>query len=459
MQNLLAFFLVLSSLFLINCQSKETPKTNLIINLAGTGPDKLDVFHIGKEIHHQVTAQKDSLALDLKEATILDLTQRRDHHYVYVTPNSTLNIDTLSVPELMLGIRENPSKENQYLVDFATLIAAQSTEFFTPDMSKKGVDSFLLLVQQKYKPLDKLVAQIKKEEMVSPSFKKALVYRLVANRGNDLLTYNNMYNYWHKAHPELPNGFYSELEALDFSDPSLMIFEEGRRLGLSWNNKDISYNDYNSVSAYYAACLANMDKTNPASLLRDYCFFDMVDSDVNFGGGIDGADSMITVFKETVSNKYLNNKLDETIEPWLTLKAGLDAPNFIAKKRDDVEVPLSDLKGKRVYIDVWATWCGPCIREIPALKKLEAELHDENIEFVSISIDEAKDKEKWLTFIEEKALTGLQLMAENDWKSDIATAYNIKGIPRFLLIDEAGKIISANAPRPSSPDIKEVLLN
>lgn len=268
-----------------------------------------------------------------------------------------------------------------------------------------------------------------------------------------------MYNYWHKKYPTLPERFYHELETLDFSDPSLMTFEEGRRLGLSWNNKAIAYADYNSVSAYYAACLVNMDKTNPGSLLRDYCFFDMVDSDVNFGGGIDGADSMITVFKATVSNKYLNNKLNETIEPWLRLKSGLDAPNFIAKKRDDVEVPLSDLKGKRVYIDVWATWCGPCIREIPALKKLEAELHDENIEFVSISIDEAKDKEKWLTFIEEKELTGLQLMAENDWQSDIATAYNIKGIPRFLLIDEAGKIISANAPRPSSPTIKEVLLN
>ena len=459
MQNLSIFFSILSSLFLLNCQPKEAPKTNLIINLAGTGSDKLEIFHIGKEIHHQVTTQKDSLALDLKEATILDLTQRRDHHYVYVTPNSTFHIDTLSTSELMLGVSQNPSKENQYLVEFARLIAEQSADFFTPDMSKKAVDSFLILINQKYEPLDKLVAQIKKEETLSPSFKTALAQRLVANRGNDLLTYKNMYNYWHKTYPILPEGFYSEVAALDFSDPSLMTFEEGRRLGLSWNNKDISYADYNSVSAYYAACLENIDKTNPASLLRDYCFFDMLDNDVNFGGGIDGADSMITVFKATVSNKYLNNKLDETVAPWLSLKSGLDAPNFIAKKRDDVEIPLSDLKGKRVYIDVWASWCGPCIREIPALKKLETELHDENIEFVSISIDEAKDKEKWLTFIEEKALTGLQLMAENDWQSDIATAYNIKGIPRFLLIDEAGKIISANAPRPSSPDIKEVLLN
>lgn len=98
--------------------------------------------------------------------------------------------------------------------------------------------------------------------------------------------------------------------------------------------------------------VANIDKKYPASLLRDYFFYDMLYNDVNFGAGIDGADSMITVFQSTIPNKYLNNKLTETIAPWLTLKSGLDAPNFIAKKRDDVKVPLSDLKGKRVYIDV-----------------------------------------------------------------------------------------------------------
>ena len=168
---------------------------------------------------------------------------------------------------------------------------------------------------------------------------------------------------------------------------------------------------------------------------------------------------MIDDFKASVTNKYLLAKVDEYIAPWVNLKAGLVAPDFVAKKRDDEEVKLSSLKGKKVYIDVWATWCGPCIKEIPALKTLEKELQEEPIEFVSISIDQLKDKEKWLEFIEEKELSGLQLFADGDWTSDLTTAYNIKGIPRFLLIDEAGKIISANAPRPSAPNIREVLLN
>lgn len=114
---------------------------------------------------------------------------------------------------------------------------------------------------------------------------------------------------------------------------------------------------------------------------------------------------------------------------------------------------LDDLKGKYVYVDVWATWCGPCKREIPSLKEVEKAYHDKNIEFVSISIDKAKDHDKWLKMVEEKELGGVQLFADSDWKSQFVQDYKINGIPRFILIDPAGNIVTPNAPRPSSEDL------
>lgn len=110
---------------------------------------------------------------------------------------------------------------------------------------------------------------------------------------------------------------------------------------------------------------------------------------------------------------------------------------------------LKDLEGKYVYIDIWATWCGPCIAEIPDLKEKEKKYHDKNIEFVSISIDEMKDNDKWKKIVEEKELGGIQLLADNAWKSQFVKDYKINGIPRFILIDPSGKIVSADAPRPS----------
>ncbi|MFI1773700.1 redoxin family protein [Thalassobellus citreus] len=130
---------------------------------------------------------------------------------------------------------------------------------------------------------------------------------------------------------------------------------------------------------------------------------------------------------------------------------------------------LSDLKGKYVYIDVWATWCGPCKAEIPSLKKVEEAYHGKNIEFVSISVDNgrgfqgktpeekmAASKVGWKKMIAEKEMGGIQLFSNDGFKSDFVQDYKINSIPRFILIDPAGNVVNADAPRPSSPKLIEV---
>ena len=139
------------------------------------------------------------------------------------------------------------------------------------------------------------------------------------------------------------------------------------------------------------------------------------------------------------------------------LKKGDPSPKFDYPDPFGKNVALDDLKGKYVYIDVWATWCGPCKKEIPFLKDLDEEYKGKDIAFVSLSIDKMEHKEKWLKMIKDEELKGIQILADKDWNSEFVTAYNIKGIPRFILIDKEGNIIDSNAPRPSDPYLKEVL--
>jgi len=139
------------------------------------------------------------------------------------------------------------------------------------------------------------------------------------------------------------------------------------------------------------------------------------------------------------------------------LTPGKVSPTFAYENHKGGETSLADLKGKVVYVDVWATWCGPCKREIPFLKEVEKEYHDKEIAFVSISVDEKKDYDAWRNMVTDKELGGVQLMADNDWKSTFVTDYAIKGIPRFILIDGEGNIVNSDAPRPSSSDIREIL--
>lgn len=136
---------------------------------------------------------------------------------------------------------------------------------------------------------------------------------------------------------------------------------------------------------------------------------------------------------------------------------GKPSPTFNYENHAGGTSTLADFKGKYVYIDVWATWCGPCLAEIPHLKKVEADYHDKNIVFVSISIDAKKDHEKWKNMVNQKQLGGVQLFADNDWNSKFVTDYGIQGIPRFILIDPNGNVVEADASRPSSPDLRKKL--
>lgn len=145
----------------------------------------------------------------------------------------------------------------------------------------------------------------------------------------------------------------------------------------------------------------------------------------------------------------------------VTLKAsgitgleGTIAPNFEYLNHKGGKTTLSSLRGKYVYLDIWATWCAPCRSEIPYLKELEMLYKKQNIKFVSISVDKQEDYEKWTKFINDENLGGIQLFADNDWQSEWIKAFKIDGIPRFILIDSAGKVHNADAPRPSSPELK-----
>lgn len=167
---------------------------------------------------------------------------------------------------------------------------------------------------------------------------------------------------------------------------------------------------------------------------------------------------------------FYKNYLGESIRLKTVLAKGTTSPTFEAYENyKGGTTSLSDLKGKYVYVDVWATWCGPCKAEIPSLKKLEEEYHGKNIEFVSISVDDGRGyradsrelaataaKEGWKGMIAEKQMGGVQLLAPNGWQSDFIANYKIQGIPRFILIDPQGNIVTPDAPRPSSPAIKNL---
>ena len=129
------------------------------------------------------------------------------------------------------------------------------------------------------------------------------------------------------------------------------------------------------------------------------------------------------------------------------LAKGRPAAEFAFTDVEGDTVRLSDFRGRYVYVDLWAMWCGPCNAEIPHLKRLEERMRGRNIAFVGMSSD--RDREAWEEFVRERGLGGTQLFMGGD--DSFLRAVHCEGIPRFLLIDPEGNYVNADMTRPSNP--------
>ena len=114
---------------------------------------------------------------------------------------------------------------------------------------------------------------------------------------------------------------------------------------------------------------------------------------------------------------------------------------------------LSEHLGKVVVIDVWATWCMPCKKELPHLVQLEKELEGKDVVFIGYSIDE--DKEAWKNWITTHEMSKVQLWTGR--KGPIVDDYQVMAVPQFIVFSKTGKLVSLNAPRPSEPALKELI--
>ena len=157
--------------------------------------------------------------------------------------------------------------------------------------------------------------------------------------------------------------------------------------------------------------------------------------------------------KANVTNARLMAAINDRYLVATTITDGCPSPVFNYENHKGGKTSLTSLKGNYVYIDVWATWCEPCLKELPDLQKIGEKYKGKKITFVSISLDSTADYNKWKKMVAAKNLGGIQLLADKEIESDFIKKYGIIGIPRFILIDPNGVIVNANAPRPSTPEL------
>jgi len=139
-------------------------------------------------------------------------------------------------------------------------------------------------------------------------------------------------------------------------------------------------------------------------------------------------------------------------------KPGQQAIDFKGETLDGGELSLSQLKGKVVVIDAWATWCAPCLRLMPAVKELERELNSPDLVFLSVCIGVSVEKDLWHKLCAKHDLHDNVIFADG-WTRGFARDYHITGVPRFMIIDRQGRVASYAAPSPKYAALKTLIEN
>jgi thiol-disulfide isomerase/thioredoxin len=176
---------------------------------------------------------------------------------------------------------------------------------------------------------------------------------------------------------------------------------------------------------------------------------------LNFGD-FNEAEEAYENFKADNPGLNLTEVLTTAYNNALRVKPGNAAPEFTLTDINGEEVSLSDFRDKVVYLDFWASWCGPCMREVPYAKELKKRFEGENdLVFLYVSVDE--DEQAWRRTVEEREIQGVHVRVHG-MSHEIAQAYNVRGVPSFFIIDRNGIIHDNNPSRPSGQTIDQELL-
>ena len=379
-----------------------------------------------------------------------------DNHFYYLVENPAVqtplylangtNMElTLNEEVSKTMVSGSQTKQTQYLIERNSFIndrinGADSNLFGQkPQEFKENVKAF-------FAELDKKLKAYGFDEEFVKNQEKWTNYKFIEY----LTIFPTYHRYTSGNEAILPDDFYAERDGIDYDNAEeFRTIDTYRDLVRSKFYTIINNpNDAENIKKFISEVNALKSDNIRADLAKGTLQLISPSSTVN--------KEIFDFINKNVTDEKVKEAAKKAYDVATKLTSGSPSPKFSNYENfNGGTTSLDDFKGKVTYIDIWATWCLPCRGEIPALKELEKKFHGKDVAFVSISIDQNKDE--WKEFVKSEDLKGVQLFAENAFESQFIQDYGIRQIPTFIIIDKEGKIVNADAPRPSSDEITGLL--
>lgn len=403
-----------------------------------------------------------SMKLDINKASFYSLsvvTQMGNNKSVH---NSTIYLK----PDEKLKLEFQGSGKSGLLCNYSKINNADNKALL--EINEKFNDHFRAIfnstadvVQQKeeLKQFYVLTDQVLEHQGISPEVQKYLKFKAFDVYNTHLYRLAFDYSRGSKNTVPVGAGFYAQpVDPLFyFNDPSILLFANGvsnviRYLEVYTEmpvyTRKKTLEEINTQIELLKSKVVNAPLIDQVieSLLSGYIVSYKVFN--NFEGDLKNFNQTA----QQINDLAIRSKLKKDFENLRYTMIGGELPDLKFENTAGETVDLEQFKGKYLFIDLWASWCVPCIKMTPLVQQLEKQYESKNIAFVAISID--GNKHAWINKMKELNMHGHQYL---DQTSAFTKRLNITGIPHYMIYDPEGKLVVYKAPMPDSPKLKEVI--
>ncbi|MEE4176561.1 MAG: TlpA disulfide reductase family protein [Bacteroides sp.] len=460
------FFFLMAIAILAACQQVPVNEITITGTVNNPTDTMVEVFYYKDMVANQtekveVTLDENnqfSATLPLTEGKYIFISHPRRTIRLFLVPGAEVNVQfDAQDPAQVPVIEGKKALESQFLVAYNQEMESKfNRSIILNQLGSTPADEFLANMESAHQEKLSYLEGFEGYNKLDKDFVDLMKTNFKYEKYGLLMEYPMAFAYFNPdaGDPVMPEGYYAFLEEEDlFNDANLSATPYLNFANTFLNKKMEEQADPASDVPYYerqylAAREAFSGKT------RDILVAQSMISMLNFGD-FDRARELYADFSELVQAADIKEVVDAEYQKVLALSPGKPAPAFNLTDIDGNPVSLSDFAGQVVYLDFWASWCGPCMREVPFAKELKERMEGyDDLVYLYISVD--TDEQAWRNTVAEKEISGVHINVPG-FSHDVPDAYNLKGVPTFYLIGRDGNIFDNRPPRPSNPKIDEVL--